>query len=72
MNFGTPQIRRWIVEHIPSQRIKRGLKIVNHLDSVSREILARKKAALASGDEAFLEQVDEGKDLMSVLREFSP
>lgn len=71
MHIGNPKIRRWIAEHIPIKRVKRCIQLVDYLDNVTRDILARKKTSLASGDEAFLEQVDQGKDLMSVLREFS-
>lgn len=69
--MGNPKISRWIVENIPSKRVKRCIQIVDHLDNVTKDILARKKAVLESGDEALLEHVDQGKDLMSVLREFS-
>ncbi|TCD71091.1 cytochrome P450-dit2 [Steccherinum ochraceum] len=66
-HIGTPAFRRWVVESIPSQRIKRCLQIMDRLDGVSRDILARKKAALAAGDEALLQSMGEGKDIMSVL-----
>ena len=63
---------KWIVERIPSQRVKRCIEIVRHLDSVSNDILRRKKAALAKGDEAMLAKMGEGKDIMSVLRTLCP
>ena len=58
------------MRHIPFQRVKRCLEIVDHLDTVSRDILKNKKDALEKNDEAVLEQMDEGKDIMSVLRGF--
>ena len=68
--MGNPKLRRWIVERIPLQRVKRCLEIVDHLDTVSRGILKSKKDALEKGDEAVLSQMGEGKDIMSVLRVF--
>ncbi|THH32686.1 hypothetical protein EUX98_g1503 [Antrodiella citrinella] len=62
--FGSGKFRRWIVDCLPSARIRRCIEIVDHLNRVSTDILVHKKAALASGE---LDSVDEGKDLMSVL-----
>lgn len=58
------------MEHIPTKRVQRCIQMVDNLDNVTKSILTHKKASLAVGDEALLEQVDQGKDLMSVLRKF--
>ena len=42
------------------------------MDMESRKIYDEKKAVLASGDEGFLKQVGEGKDIISILRESTP
>ncbi|KAI0070119.1 cytochrome P450 [Panus rudis PR-1116 ss-1] len=66
-SIGSPQFRRRLVEMIPYWRVRRSLEISDALDKTSREILRRKREALAQGDEAVSRQVGEGKDIMSVL-----
>lgn len=41
------------------------------MDAQSTDIYAKKKEALARGDEEVVKQVGQGKDIMSVLREYS-
>lgn len=41
--------------------------IVNTMDTGSREIFFDKKTALEKGDEVMVEQVNQGKDVMSIL-----
>ena len=42
------------------------------MDLESRKIYDEKKVVLASGDEGFVKQVGEGKDIISILRELTP
>ena len=42
--------------------------IVDVMDKVTRKLWEEKKASLAQGNEALASQLDEGKDLLSVLR----
>ncbi|KAA1472336.1 cytochrome P450 [Dentipellis sp. KUC8613] len=41
--------------------------IVDVMDETTREVFEHKKAALAKGDDALLQQIGEGRDIMSVL-----
>lgn len=66
--MGPPGLRRFLLDLTPIANVQRVKDIVDIMDRTSAEILADKKAALASGDEAVLKQVGQGKDLMSVLR----
>ncbi|KAI0718795.1 cytochrome P450 [Cerioporus squamosus] len=65
--IGTPGFRRRILEWIPMKRLHKLKSVVDTMHGRAREIYAEKKALLDRGDEALLEQVGEGKDLMSIL-----
>ena len=59
---------RWALRMVPGEGVQQLSSIIDILQTQAREIFYSKKAALGSGDEALLQQVGEGKDLMSVLR----
>ncbi|KAI0941738.1 hypothetical protein AcW1_003543 [Taiwanofungus camphoratus] len=65
--LGPPAFRKRLVRFIPSRRIQRLREIVDTIDRTTREVWQAKKAALERGDEAVLQQVGEGKDIMSKL-----
>ncbi|KAH8100150.1 cytochrome P450 [Cristinia sonorae] len=56
-----------IVKALPFQSVQKAWKISNTMETVSKEILAGKRAAIAAGDEAVTAQVGEGRDLISIL-----
>ena len=56
-----------MVELIPHKRLQKLVGIVDTMADKSAEIFSEKKNGLASGDEAVLQQVGEGKDIMSIL-----
>ncbi|KAI0072182.1 cytochrome P450 [Panus rudis PR-1116 ss-1] len=64
---GSRQLRRWIVEKLPSRRVQHLKHIVDVMDASTREILRTKRAALAAGDEAVVQQVAKGNDILSIL-----
>ena len=68
-NFGSSQFRRWVVERIPFEFIQKPRRIVDLIDHETRTILETKKRALEQGDKAVLEQVGEGRDILSTLCE---
>lgn len=45
------------------------IALVDIMDATSRQIYKQKKEALAQGDDAVLQEVGMGKDIMSILRE---
>lgn len=69
MNIGSPAFRRRVLELIPNKRIQRVRELVDIMDQTTRQIWENKKAAFAKGDEAVLQQVGEGKDIVSKLCE---
>lgn len=70
VKIGTPAFQRRVVEMIPSESI-RGMKDISDiLHARSVQIFNEKKAALARGDDAVKHQVGEGRDIMSILREW--
>ena len=46
------------------------IALVDIMDATSRQIYKQKKEALAQGDDAVLQEVGMGKDIMSILCEF--
>ncbi|KAF4613945.1 hypothetical protein D9613_007572 [Agrocybe pediades] len=65
--IGTKRFRRWIVDHIPSEDIKRLRDIIDVLHETSVEIYQSKLAAIKQGDEALAAQIGRGKDIISIL-----
>lgn len=67
VNLGPAWLRRIAVRLIPSRLVQRLRHIIDVMDETSRDILSKKKAALAKGDEAVVSQIGQGKDIMSLL-----
>ncbi|KAI0631279.1 cytochrome P450 [Trametes polyzona] len=67
VHIGTPSFRRRVMQWIPMTRLHRLQSVVDTMHRRATEIYREKKARLDKGDETFLQQVGEGKDLMSIL-----
>ncbi|CCM01086.1 uncharacterized protein FIBRA_03134 [Fibroporia radiculosa] len=65
--LGPAWLRRRLVELVPSKDLQRVLSIIDIMTQKSIEVYQDKKAALARGDRAVVQQIGEGKDLMSIL-----
>jgi hypothetical protein len=65
--LGTPHLRRLIAEYIRLPSFQKARTVVDIIDDRSREIFEQKKAALGSGDEKVVHQLDEQKDIISIL-----
>ncbi|KAI0314380.1 cytochrome P450 [Amylostereum chailletii] len=65
--YGSPSVLRWLAERAPSQALRDMVKISDTLDRKSREVLERKRALFAQGDDMAVNQIGGGKDLMSIL-----
>ena len=61
-----------MMDWLPIRGLKLFKDVVMKMDLESRKIYDEKKAVLASGDEGFVKQVGEGKDIISILRESTP
>lgn len=68
VHIGTPAFRRRVMQWLPMPRLHRLQAVVDTMHRRATEIYREKKARLDKGDEALLQQVGEGKDLMSILR----
>jgi len=65
--IGSPRFRRFLIDLLPSKRVRKVKNIVDIMDNTSKAVLEMKKASLFQGDEVVSEQVHVGKDIMSVL-----
>ncbi|EIM79589.1 cytochrome P450 [Stereum hirsutum FP-91666 SS1] len=66
-NIGTPSFRRWAVRFLPSKNVQLLIKATKAMDETSKKIFYLKKAALEKGDDTVVQQIGEGRDIMSVL-----
>ena len=57
---------RWF----PHPDVRRVMEIADTMAQRSKEIIDEKRRLLAEGDEAFVQEVGAGKDLMSILRAY--
>ncbi|TFK18274.1 cytochrome P450 [Coprinopsis marcescibilis] len=65
--LGTPRFRRFIVDLLPSKNVRVLRDIINNLHQTCLEVYESKKQALDVGDDAFHEQIGQGKDIISAL-----
>ena len=68
VNLGSPAFRRKLIDLIPNVALKRARDISDEIQRHARHIYETKKRALLEGDEAVVEQIGEGKDILSRLR----
>lgn len=68
LNIGTPALRRWVLDMIPSKSLHRVRDMVDLMDNTAKEILKGKKASLESGDFKSQENMESGTDILSILR----
>jgi hypothetical protein len=67
VKLGPPNFRKFIVDILPFENVRRLRNIVDIIHNTSVEILEAKKRALKEGGEAVANQVGGGKDIMSIL-----
>ncbi|KAF7794414.1 hypothetical protein EIP86_005548 [Pleurotus ostreatoroseus] len=67
VKIGPASFRRRLVELFPDPNVRAMKKIVDTMEARAKEILEDKRAALRAGDEALMQQIGEGKDIMSIL-----
>lgn len=63
-------LRRTVAERLPHEKFQRLRKIVDTMHERSVHIYNEKRAAIERGDEGLKQQLGEGKDIMSILREY--
>jgi len=67
VRFGSPVFRRRVLDMIPHAKLQKVKRIVDVMSNSATDIFERKKQALEAGDEATVQQIGEGKDIMSIL-----
>ncbi|KZP05461.1 cytochrome P450 [Athelia psychrophila] len=67
VKLGPARLRRFLVGLIPSADVRKLCGIVDFMHDTSVGIIASKRAALERGDEAVVQQVGRGGDIMSIL-----
>ena len=68
--LGPAWLRRALLDLVPSRRVQRVKDNCDRVNEGSMRVFYAKKAAIERGDEEVLRMVGEGKDVMSVLREY--
>ena len=66
--FGPAWFRRRVLDILPIKSLQRIKNVCDTLYEKAQDILAEKKAAIARGDQEFLDTIGEGRDMMSLLR----
>ncbi|KAK7680782.1 hypothetical protein QCA50_016090 [Cerrena zonata] len=67
LKLGTPAIRSWIAARIPSRRLQHLRRLKKTLREEMSALFYAKKEAIKRGDEVILQDVGEGKDILSIL-----
>lgn len=67
VKLGPPRFRRFLVDLLPFENVRRLRGIVDTLHNTSVEILEAKRHALVEGGEALAKQTGKGKDIISIL-----
>ena len=68
--LGPASFRSAMIDWLPFPALKRLRDVVHKVDVDTNIIYEEKKACLDAGEEGFMKQVGEGKDIMSILCEF--
>jgi hypothetical protein len=67
LRLGTPHFRRFLVENSPLKSIKDVKALADIFHNTSVEIYEAKKHAFQQGNEELAAQIEEGKDVISIL-----
>ena len=60
-----------VINMMPVSLMQKGKRVIDTLYDESTSIYESKKEALLKGEEAVVQQVGKGKDILSILCEFS-
>ena len=60
-------LRKLVVKFTPSDNVMKYRNAVQNMDEYSRKIYSDKKAALERGDDAVVQQIGDGRDIISTL-----
>jgi hypothetical protein len=69
VKIASPKFRLFVMNLLPWKALHELRDLVNGLQTMANEVIDAKKSAVERGDAAVLEQMGEGKDIMSILCE---
>ena len=72
IKLGPAPLRRWLLDQLPLPKVQHLKGLADVMDERSKDIITGKRVALQKGDEELLQQVGEGKDIMSILCTSNP
>ena len=67
LKIGTPKFRRFVMNLLPWKNLHGMRDIVDVLTRTAVDIFEEKKQALEKGDDVVTQQIDKGKDIISIL-----
>lgn len=67
--FNCPRVKRYIVDHIPMQRVQEIKDLVDIMHNTSLDIIKVKRDSLNSSDPKVLAEIMEKNDIISILSE---
>jgi hypothetical protein len=70
--FSFPRLKRFIVDRIPSQRVQDLKVVIGIMYQTSVEIIQTKQEAMSSADPLVAAEMQNKKDIISILRTLSP
>ncbi|XP_006457615.1 hypothetical protein AGABI2DRAFT_79965 [Agaricus bisporus var. bisporus H97] len=65
--WNLPRLKRFTVDHIPIDRVQKLKGVIDVIYNNSRDIIDKKKSALASNDKAVAAEMMKKKDIISIL-----
>ena len=67
LKVGTPNFRGFVAKYLPWKSMQTLVQIVDVMNRTAQTVFESKRSALKMGDEAVLEQVGDGRDILSAL-----
>ena len=65
--LGSASFRRWIAERVPWRNFQACKGVIDSMDDEACKIVDERKAAMAKGGEAVIQEYGQRKDLLSLL-----
>ena len=67
LKVGTPNFRGFVAKYLPWKSMQMLVQIADVMNRTAQTVFESKRSALKMGDEAVLQQVGDGRDILSAL-----